>query len=367
MQMRDKDYYSILGVERTATGEEIKKAYRRLAQQHHPDKKSGDKESEEKFKEINEAYEVLKDPEKRAQYDRFGYAGVGQGYRDTGFGADFQDLFSDVFSDFFGGARRRPAAERGADLRYDLELTFEEAAFGAEKEITVPRTVDCRGCGGSGARPGTGPVTCSTCRGRGQVSFQQGFLSISRTCGTCGGVGSVIKEPCGECGGAGKVRATRKMSVKVPPGVDVGSRLRLTGEGDAGVRGGPPGDLYVIINVKPHPIFKRSGDDIVCEVPISFAQSALGAEIEIPTLEGSAKLKVPAGTQSGKIFRLKTRGIASLHTGRRGDMQVVIRVETPTKLTKQQKELLKEFADLGGEETTPLAKNFFSRVKEIFE
>lgn len=364
--MSEKDYYRVLGVERGATEDEIKKAFRRLALKHHPDQQGGDTGSDEKFKEINEAYEVLKDPAKRAQYDRFGYAGVGAGYRDSGFGSDFQDLFSEVFSDFFGGARR-PTAIRGADLRYDLELTFEEAAFGTEKKLNIPRTQACSVCSGSGARPGTGPTKCSTCGGAGQVNFRQGFLSISKTCSNCGGSGAVIKSPCTECMGTGKRRVKGEISVKVPPGVDSGSRLRLVGEGEQGERGGPPGDLYIVVNVKPHPVFKREHENIICEVPVSFPQAALGAEIEVPTLEGAAKLKIPAGTQSGKVFSLKSKGIASLETGRRGDELVVIKVETPTKLTKRQKELLKEFAEISGDETTPMARNFFSRVKEIFE
>lgn len=369
--MAEKDYYKILGVERGATDEEIKKAYRKLAHELHPDKHSGAKDKEEKFKTVNEAYEVLKDPEKRAQYDRFGYAGTGPGpggYRDAGFGTDFQDLFGEVFSEFFGGARRgRPAPERGADLRYDVELSFEEAAFGTEKTINIPRTVLCEHCGGSGAKPGTMPVTCNTCKGAGQVRFQQGFFSISRPCTTCGGAGSVIKDPCLECKGAGRVKKTSSLTVKIPGGVDTASRLRLTGEGEYGERGGPPGDLYIVISVNPHPIFKRENDDILIEVPITFPQAALGADIDVPSLEGNTKLKIPAGTQSGKVFRLKNKGIASVHTGRRGDEQVIIKVETPTKLSKKQKDLLEQFASVSGEDSTPLKKNFFSKVKEIFE
>ncbi|MFQ5441574.1 MAG: molecular chaperone DnaJ [Thermodesulfobacteriota bacterium] len=365
----EKDFYKILGVERNASDAEIKKAFRRLALKHHPDQQGGSGQGDEKFKEINEAYEVLKDPQKRAQYDRFGYAGTGTGgtgYRESGFGADFQDLFSEVFSDFFGGAGR-PAAARGVDLKYDLDLSFEEAAFGTEKKVKIPRTVSCTVCGGSGARPGTGATTCPTCSGSGQVNFRQGFLSISRSCSNCRGTGSVIKNPCTGCMGSGKTRERGELSVKVPAGVDTGSRLRLVGEGDRGERGGPPGDLYIIVNIRPHPIFKRENENIICEVPISFPQAALGAEIEVPTLDGPAKLKVPAGTQSGKVFSLKGKGIASLHTGRRGEEFVVIRVETPAKLTKRQKELLKEFSEISGDETTPMARNFFDRVKDIFE
>ena len=367
-----QDYYELLGVARDASAAEIKKAYRKLAQEHHPDKHSGCKDTEEKFKSINEAYDALKDPGKRAQYDRFGSVTgpAGGGYRDGGHGADFQDLFSEVFSDFFGGGGggpRRPAPERGADLHYELEIDFEEAAFGTEKQISVQRTVNCETCRGSGAKAGTQPVTCTTCGGRGQVAFQQGFLSIARTCNACNGAGATVKDPCADCRGHGKVRRTREMGVKVPAGVDTGSRLRLMTEGDFGTLGGPPGDLYVSIFVKEHPIFSRDEYDVICDVPVSFTAAALGVEIEVPTLEGPVKLKVPAGTQSGKIFRLKQKGIASLRSGRRGDEQVVIRVETPTKLTKEQRELLLKFAEVSGEESTPLHRNFFSKVKEIFE
>lgn len=368
----EKDYYKLLGVSRDATDDEIKKAFRKLAHEFHPDKHSGDKGKEDKFKIINEAYENLKDPQKRAYYDRFGQAGSASGFpggaQDAGFGADFQDLFGEVFSDFFGGGRaRRPGPERGADLRYDLEIEFEEAAFGASKTISVPRTSACETCSGTGAKAGTRPTTCGTCNGAGQVRFQQGFFSVARPCPACHGSGSIIKDPCRECRGAGKVRTTSALTVKIPAGVETGSRLRLSGEGEYGERNGPPGDLYIFLSVAPHPIFKRENDDIICEVPISFSQAALGAEIEVPTLDGPAKLKIPAGTQSGKMFRISGKGIASVHTGRRGDAQIILRVETPTRLNKKQKELMQEFAEISGEDTTPLRKNFFSKVKEIFE
>lgn len=373
MADQHRDYYSILGVSREASDDAIKKAYRKLALELHPDKHPGDKEKEDSFKLINEAYETLKDPQKRAHYDRFGSAAGpagfgGRGGPEGGFGADFQDIFNDVFSDFFGGGGpRRPGPERGADLRFDLEISFEEAAFGTEKTVRVARTVQCSTCSGSGARAGTSPVMCNTCRGAGQVRFQQGFFSISRTCPACQGRGSVIKDPCPDCVGAGKTRSTTPLTVKIPAGVDSGSRLRLSGEGEYGDRNGPSGDLYIFISVLPHPIFTREENDVICEVPISFTQAALGAEIEVPTIEGPAKLKVPHGTQSGKVFRLSHKGIASVHTGRRGDERVVIRVETPTRLNKRQKELLEEFAEISGEDTTPLRKNFFSKVKEMFE
>jgi molecular chaperone DnaJ len=372
--MSKRDYYEVLGVGRGAGDDEIKKAFRRLAHEHHPDKQGGAKESEERFKELNEAYAVLKNPEKRAEYDRFGHVGGarGGGFRggDAGFGGDFQDLFSDVFYDFFGGGGGRPGGpmpERGNDLKYDLELSFDEAAFGTEKSVKVPRTIGCEECSGTGAKPGTTPLRCSTCGGRGQVSFQQGFLSIARTCVACRGVGTVINDPCTGCRGSGKSRVTNTLQVKVPGGIDTNSRLRLVGEGDFGVNGGPPGDLYIVMNVRPHEIFTREGDDIICELPISFTQAAIGAEVEVPTIEGSVKLKIPHGTQSGKIFRLKNKGIVSLRSGRRGDEQVIIRVETPSKLTARQEEILEEFARISGEDTTPIRKNFFSKVKEIFE
>lgn len=366
--MAQKDFYEILGIDRNATDDEIKKAYRQLAHKYHPDKNPGDKSAEERFKEINAAYEVLKDSEKRAQYDRFGYAETGAGFGPgAGFGVDFQDLFGDVFGDFFGAGRRRTRGQRGSDLRYDLEVTFEEAAFGAEKKIKIPKTAKCQKCEGSGAKPGTSPTTCPTCNGRGQVSYQQGFFSISRPCSRCRGEGTIIKEPCAECSGIGRVKDIKTLGVKVPPGVETDTRLRLSGEGESGVHGGSPGDLYIIIHVKPHPVFQKQNDDIICEVPISFPQAALGCEIDVPTLEGNVRLKIPGGTQSGKIFRLKGKGIASLHTGRRGDQHVIIKVETPAKLTLRQKELLEEFARIGGEETTPLKKNFLEKVKNLFE
>ncbi|MEE9614779.1 MAG: molecular chaperone DnaJ [Thermodesulfobacteriota bacterium] len=370
--MEDRDYYEILGVSREADDADIKRAYRKLAHQHHPDKKQGDKDAEERFKAINEAYAVLKDPEKRAQYDRFGRSGAGVGQGDFGFGVDFQDFFSDVFSEFFGGGgggrgRGRPRAERGRDLRYDMEIEFEEAAFGTDRKIKIPRTVQCSACSGSGAKPGTMPTTCVTCGGSGQMKLQQGFLSISRPCSSCGGAGSVIESPCGECAGSGHIKTASTLTVKIPHGVDTGSRLRIAGEGEHGTLGGPAGDLYIFISVKPHPIFTRQQDDVVCEVPISFPQAALGSEIEAPTIEGPVKLKVPAGTQTGKSFRLRGKGIASSATGRRGDQHVIVNIETPSKLNSRQKELLREFAKLGGDETMPNKKNFLEKVRELFE
>lgn len=364
-----RDYYEILGVSRNASEEEIKKAYRKLALKYHPDRNPGDKGSEEKFKEISEAYHVLADSQKRAQYDQFGHAAFGDGGPFAGgfdFTAGFEDIFSDIFGEFFGTGtgRRRSRTQRGEDLRYNLTISFEEAVFGVEKKIKVPRQGTCDVCGGSGSKPGMAPRTCPTCRGRGQISFQQGFFSVSRTCNHCRGQGMVIADPCSACGGAGRVRKLHTISVKIPAGVDNGSQLKLRGEGEGGAVGGPPGDLYVVIQVEPHPLFVRDGLDIICEVPISFVQAALGAEIDVPTLEGKVKMKIASGTQSGKVFRLKGKGVKDVHGYHRGDELVRLFVEVPTHLTARQKELLKEFAALGGEE--PLAKGFFEKVKQIF-
>lgn len=365
-----KDYYELLGVGRNASEEEIKKAYRRLALKYHPDRNPGDKQSEEKFKEISEAYQVLADAEKRAQYDQYGHAAFGEGGPFRGgfdFSSGFEDVFGDIFGEFFGtGPGRRRGRARGEDLRYNLTLSFEEAAFGAEKKVKVPRSGPCDTCHGNGSKPGSSPRTCPTCRGQGQVRFEQGFFSVSRTCGQCQGQGRIITDPCGSCGGAGRVRKLHTLSVKIPPGVDTGSRLKLRGEGEAGAGGGAAGDLYVVIQVEPHPLFVRDGLDIVCEVPISFAQAALGTEIDAPTLEGKVKMKIPPGTQSGKIFRLRGKGVRDIHGHHQGDQLVRVVVETPTHLTARQKELLREFAALGGEEVNPLSKGFFDKVKQIF-
>lgn len=364
-----RDYYELLGVNRNAGEEEIKKAYRKLALKHHPDRNPGDKQqAEEKFKEVSEAYQVLADPEKRAQYDQFGHAAFGDGGLGRGgfdFTSGFEDIFGDIFGEFFGsGTSRRRTRTRGEDLRYNLDISFEEAAFGSEKRIKIPRQGHCDTCHGSGCRPGSSPQTCPTCRGKGQVNYQQGFFTVSRTCNQCRGQGSIITNPCSSCNGAGRVRKLHTLSVKIPPGVDSGSRLKLRGEGESGVSGGPPGDLYVVIQVEPHPLFIRDGLDIICEVPISFAQTALGADIDVPTLEGKVKMKIPPGTQSGRVFRLKGKGMRDVQGYHQGDQHVRVVVETPTHLTPRQKELLKEFAALGGEE--PLAKGFFDKVKQIF-
>ena len=363
-----RDYYELLGVDRNASEDEVKKAYRRLALKYHPDRNSGDKQAEERFKEISEAYQVLADSEKRARYDQYGHAAFGDaGRAGFDFTSGFEDIFGDIFGEFFGtGTTRRHARSRGEDLRYNLEISFEDAAFGAEKKIKIPRQGLCESCHGSGSKPGSSPRSCPACRGKGQVSFQQGFFHVSRTCNQCRGQGTIITDPCGSCNGAGRLRKFHTLSVKIPPGVDSGSRLKLRGEGETGTSGGPAGDLYVVIQVQPHPLFIRDGLDIICEVPISFVQAALGAELDVPTLEGKVKIKIPGGTQSGKIFRLKGKGIRDVQGYSQGDQLVRAIIETPTHLTGRQKELLKEFAALGGEEVHPLSKGFFDKVKQIF-
>ncbi|MCG0277563.1 MAG: molecular chaperone DnaJ [Thermanaeromonas sp.] len=384
--MPKRDYYEVLGVSRDASAEEIKKAYRRLARQYHPDLNPGNKEAEEKFKEVQEAYEVLSDPEKRARYDQFGHAGLGADGAGPGpdfggfdFGTASADFgtFGDLFDMFFGdpfGTRRRAGPQRGADVRLDLDISFEEAAFGTEKEVGVPRLERCPDCGGSGAAPGTYPVDCPTCQGTGQVRYSQrtplGHFQTIRTCPQCRGTGTIITSPCKTCRGRGQVQRTRKIKVKIPPGVDTGARLRLAGEGEAGERGGPPGDLYVYINVRPHPIFRREGFDVICEIPVSMVQAALGDEIEVPTLDGKVRLKIPEGTQSGTSFRLKGKGIPRLNGTGRGDQHVVVRVLTPRNLTEKQKEILREFARSYGWEPSEREKDqdkgFFRKVRDAF-
>jgi molecular chaperone DnaJ len=362
-----RDYYEVLGVERTADEQAIKSAYRRLAHKLHPDKNPGDKQAEDAFKEASEAYEVLSDVEKRARYDRFGHAN-GAGFEGFGFGGaqTINDIFGDIFGEMFGGGRRPRGRTRGQDLRYHLEISFEEAAFGTSARITLPRAKPCATCHGSGAKPGTGPRTCPTCGGAGEIRLTQGFFSIARTCHQCQGAGRVILEKCPTCSGAGATREDATVEVKVPPGVDTGTRLKLSGEGEpAPAAGGLPGDLYVVVQVREHPVFRREDTEILCEVPISFAQAALGTTIEVPTLDGPTKLKVPAGTQTGKVFRLKGKGIPSLQGGGRGDQHVRVFVETPTHLTKEQRALLERFAEISGEETNPQSRSFWGKVQEI--
>ncbi|GAB4353810.1 MAG: molecular chaperone DnaJ [Candidatus Abyssubacteria bacterium] len=366
--MGKRDYYEILGLSRDATENDIRKAYRRLAMQYHPDRTQGDKDSEEKFKELSEAYAVLIDPEKRANYDQFGHAGVGGGFTDfTGFGA-FGDIFGDIFEDFFGGTttRRRTQAQRGDDIAYSFDITLEEAFEGIDREISVSRMESCADCNGTGSAPGSARTTCPVCRGAGRLRQTQGFFSITRTCHRCGGVGSVIDNPCKTCKGEGRVRTQKKLRVTIPPGVDSGSRIRYRGEGEAGSRGGLSGDLYILINVKPHEFFQRDGSDLLCEIPISFTQAALGAEIDIPTLDGKVSLKVPAGTQTHKVFRVKGKGFPKLRGLGRGDLFVKVVVETPTKLTQRQRELLEEFARLSGEDAQPFSKKVLDKFKEVF-
>lgn len=347
--MAERDYYKILGIGRDAGEEEIKRSYRRLAMEYHPDRNPGDWEAEEKFKEASEAYEVLRDPQKREIYDHYGHEGLrGTGF--TGF-RGFEDIFStfgDIFEDFFGfGTTQRGGramARAGADLRYDVTVSFFDAAFGREIDIEIPKSMSCDHCGGSGAEPGTSPSSCPTCRGHGQVSRSQGFFSITTTCPHCQGEGEVIHTPCSQCRGRKKVRKKKSIALKIPPGVETGSRLRLRGEGEEGERGGPAGDLYVIIHVEPHEFFGRDGDDITCQIPISFSQAAIGGKIEVPTLNGTRKLTIPRGTQGGQIFRLKGEGFHHMRGFGRGDEIVQVIVKTPTKLTKRQEELLGEFA-----------------------
>lgn len=374
--MAKRDYYEVLGVSRNASTDEIKKAYRKLARQYHPDANPNDPQAEAKFKEISEAYVVLCDPEKRAGYDRFGHAGAdGQGFGGFGNFGDFGGL-GDIFEMFFGGGpRRRNGPERGHDIRVDLELTLEEAAFGLERDIKIPRTETCSTCGGSGAAAGAKPGTCPACEGTGQIQFTQstpfGRIVQSRTCDRCRGAGQIIEKPCPTCHGNGKLRKNRTIKVKVPPGVDNGTRVRLAGEGESGIRGGPPGDLYVYIHVKHHRIFSREGDDLICEVPISFTQAALGDELEVPTLEGKAVLKVPEGTQTGTVFRLKGKGVPNVNGYGRGDQHVRVKVVTPARLNDKQRELLKEFARLGGDRLQDHAsageKSFFEKMREAFK
>ncbi|MET1080448.1 MAG: molecular chaperone DnaJ [Pseudomonas sp.] len=371
--MAKRDYYEVLGVERGASEAELKKAYRRLAMKHHPDRNPDDKVSEEKFKEANEAYEVLSDASKRAAFDQYGHAGVdpSAGAGGPGFGgANFSDIFGDVFSDFFGGARggARGGAQRGSDLRYTLELDLEEAVRGTTVTIRVPTLVNCKPCEGSGAKKGTAPVTCTTCGGVGQVRMQQGFFSVQQTCPRCHGSGKMIADPCTSCQGQGRVEEHKTLSVKVPPGVDTGDRIRLSGEGEAGAMGGPAGDLYVVVNVREHAIFQRDGKHLYCEVPISFADAALGGELEVPTLDGRVKLKIPDGTQTGKLFRLRGKGVAPVRGGGAGDLMCRVAVETPVNLDRRQRELLEEFRkSLAGDTShSPKATGWFDGVKRFF-
>ncbi len=369
-----RDYYEVLGVNRDAEDEAIKKAYRRLAMKHHPDRNPGDKGSEEKFKEAKEAYEILSNPEQRAAYDRYGHAGVstsaaGAGFAGAGFGG-FAEAFGDIFGDIFGQGRgSRSSVYRGADLRYNLEIALEQAAHGTETKIRVPTWESCETCAGTGAKPGSKAVTCSTCHGNGQVRMQQGFFSIQQTCPKCHGTGKVIPEPCLNCHGAGRVKKQKTLSVKIPAGVDEGDRIRLAAEGEAGMNGGPPGDLYVQISVKPHSVFQRDGDDLHCEMPIMFTTAALGGELQIPTLDGSASIRIPQETQTGKIFRLRGKGIKGVRSQVPGDLLCHVVVETPVHLTERQKDLLREFETISVSDRdrhNPRSKSWMDKVKEFF-
>jgi molecular chaperone DnaJ len=376
--MAKRDFYEILGVAKNSSEDEIKKAYRKLAMKYHPDRNPDSKESEEKFKEVKEAYEMLTNPEKREAYDRYGHAGVdpNMGGGGGGFGGGaggFGDAFGDIFGDIFGGGRGRsqgPQVYRGADLRYNLEITLEQAAHGFDTTIRVPSWDKCDTCHGSGAKPGTSPTTCTTCAGHGQVRMQQGFFSIQQTCPKCHGNGKVITDPCAPCGGQGRIKRNKTLEVKIPVGIDNGMRIRSSGNGEPGTNGGPSGDLYVEIHIKPHNVFTREGDDLHCEMPISFVKATLGGEIEVPTLSGKVSFTIPEGTQSAKVFRLKGKGIKGVRSGFAGDLFCHVAVETPVKLTDKQKDLLKEFERLtleGGAKHNPQSKGWKDKVKDFFE
>ncbi len=365
--MNKTDYYQTLGVSRTASAAEIKSAYRKLAMKYHPDRNPGDTTAELKFKEINEAYEVLKDPDKRGVYDRFGHEAFESGGAGAGAGG-FADIFDEMFGDFMGG-RRRGGPSRGADLRYNMEITLEEAFRGKTAQIHVPTTVTCHACNGTGAAKGHSPVTCHGCHGRGRVRAQQGFFTIERTCPACQGMGQVIEKPCEVCAGAGRERKEKTLQVNVPPGVEDGTRIRLAGEGEAGLRGAPPGDLYIFLTILPHRLFKREGADIFCEVPIPMTTAALGGTLEVPVIDGGrAKITVPPGSQNHQQFRLRDKGMSVLRSNARGDMYVRVAVETPVNLTKRQQELLREFeAESKGAKTSPESEGFLKRIKEFWE
>ncbi|MCH1917859.1 molecular chaperone DnaJ [Shewanella sp. A3A] len=375
--MSKRDYYEVLGVGRDASERDIKKAYKRLAMKFHPDRNPGDKEAEAKFKEVKEAYEILTDDQKKAAYDQYGHAAFEQGgMGGGGFGggsADFSDIFGDVFGDIFGGGRRgggQRQAARGSDLRYNLELSLEEAVRGVSRELRIPTLATCDVCSGSGAKKGTSATTCGTCHGAGQVQMRQGFFAVQQTCPTCHGRGKIIKDPCNKCHGDGRVEKSKTLNVKIPAGVDTGDRIRLAGEGEAGEFGAPAGDLYVQVTVREHPIFVRDGNNLYCEVPISFAKAALGGEIEVPTLDGKVNLKIPAETQTGRMFRLRGKGVKSVRSSAIGDLLCKVVLETPVNLSDKQKALLQEFeATLSGEarKHSPKAEGWFDGVKKFFQ
>ena len=367
--MAKRDYYEVLGISRSASPDEIKKAYRKLALKYHPDRNPDDKKAEETFKELSQAYEILSDSQRKSQYDQFGHAAESMGgaggnpFQGTGFG----DIFGDVFSEFFGGSSRRSGSrgQPGADLSYNMDLTFEQAAFGYSTELVIPRMELCDACGGSGARSSKDIEVCPVCSGSGQQRIQQGFFSVSTTCSQCRGNGKFIRVPCPRCSGRGRVNVKKKLKVNIPAGIDTGARVKLTGEGEAGTDGGRRGNLYLIITVLEHPIFERDGYDIYCQIPISITQAALGCDIEVPTLEGRAKVTIPAGTQNDRIFRLRNKGISRLQGSGRGDIYARIVVEIPTNLSRRQKELLKEFSAISKEDCNPMKKSFMTKLKEF--
>ncbi|HRK18154.1 MAG TPA: molecular chaperone DnaJ [Hyphomicrobiaceae bacterium] len=373
--MAKRDYYDVLGVSRTADEAQLKSAYRKLAMQYHPDRNPGDAVAEQNFKEVNEAYQVLSDAQKRAAYDRFGHQAVdGSGGAGAGgFGPDFassmSDIFDDLFGDFMGGrrGRQRSGRERGADIRYNMDISLGEAFQGKTAQIRVPTSVGCETCSGTGAKAGTQPVQCGACAGTGKVRASQGFFTIERTCGQCQGRGEVIKDPCPNCSGSGRITKERTLSVNIPAGVEDGTRIRLAGEGEAGLRGGPPGDLYIFLSVTPHEFFQRDGADIFCRVPIAMTTAALGGQIEVPTLDGSmTRVKIPEGCETGKQFRLKGKGMPVLRSKTLGDMYIQVDVETPKNLTSRQRELLREFETASNKETSPASDGFFARVASFF-
>jgi molecular chaperone DnaJ len=375
--MAKRDFYEVLGVTRTADEKDLKGAYRKLAMQFHPDRNPGDDAAEARFKEVNEAYDALKDPQKRAAYDRFGHAAFENGGGGPGFNGDFAQTMSDIFESFFGGdfgERRtggnsgRGGRERGADLRYNMDISLEEAFSGKEVEIRVPTSLVCDVCIGTGAKPGTSPQTCRTCGGAGRVRAMQGFFTVERTCMSCQGRGQVIADPCGKCGGNGRITNEKMLTVNIPAGIEDGTRIRLAGEGEAGLRSGPNGDLYIFIGIRPHPFFQRDGADIFCRVPISMTVAALGGQFDVPTLEGEkTKVKIPEGTQTGKQFRLKGKGMPVMRAHQTGDMYIQVLVETPQNLTRRQKELLEEFETASSGETHPDSTGFFAKVKDFFD
>lgn len=383
--MAKRDYYEVLGVTKTSSADEIKKAYRKMAVKYHPDKNPGDKEAEDKFKEASEAYEILSDPQKKAAYDHYGHAAFDARSRGGGGGGGYHDPFDifreafggggggggSIFDDLFGGGGGRRSnpngPERGADMRYDLEISFEEAALGTTKQISLSRADQCEPCKGTGAAPGSSTKTCTTCGGNGQVIMSRGIFSIQQTCPSCQGAGKTVEKPCKSCRGTGRAEKKSSIELRIPPGVDTGTRLRSSGNGESGLRGGPSGDLYVVLHVREHSIFEREGDNIICELPINFVTATLGGEVEVPTLQGKANIKIPAGTQSSTTFRLRGRGVKSIKGHGTGDLLIRVKVEIPTKLNQKQKAKLEEFAELCGEDVNPISKNFFERAKDFFK